>query len=73
MRQVIYRVRLAKLGYNCPSCIGMVGPSREFCQKVDSEMKQGRESITKLGPLVLFVTFGLSLALLALVWLIWPW
>ena len=51
----------------------MAGLSREFCQKVDSEMKQGRESITKLGPLVLFVTFGLSLALLALVWLIWPW
>ena len=45
----------------------MAGPSREFCQRVDSEMKQGRESITKLGPLVLFVTFGLGLAYLALV------
>ena len=61
------RVQLSQL-YRRGGAVQRILPKRVNC-----EMKQGRESITKLGPLVLFVTFGLSLALLVLVWPFWPW
>jgi len=53
--------------YSCLSCIGVAEPHREF-PKDTWKMKQETESITKLGPIVLFVPFVLVSALLIFVW-----
>ena len=50
--------------YSCPSCIGVAVRPREFPRYTKTE--EGRESITKLGPIVF--SFVLVLALLIFVW-----
>ena len=52
--------------YSCPSCISVAVRPREFPKYTKTE--EGRESITKLGPIVFFFPFVLVLALLIFVW-----